>query len=226
MSNAASTSASRAGPSSREALLDAAEALFAERGYDAVSIRDITGRAGVQLAMASYHFRTKDRLFDEVIARRADALNRSRRDALASVGTASLEAVLWAFVGPYLTLAVQGGPGWASYCQLIAQANSGDRWGELLSRQFDATARCFVDAIHACLPPGAPRSAALRGFVLVIGTMLSAFSGSRRLTRLSEGGLDARDLRATCEAMVPFLAAGIGALAEAKEPQQASRRGG
>lgn len=209
--------------SSREALLDAAEALFAEHGYDAVSIRNITGRANVRLAMASYHFGTKENLFDAVISRRADALNRERRAALSALqrsGTPDIEAVLRAFIWPYMELATTGGPGWASYCRLIAQTGPGDRWRDLLSHHFDETAQRFIDAIHVSLP-GAPRATAVRGFVLAVGTMVSAFSGNRRVTRLSKGELDADDLRATCEAMVPFLTAGIRAL-----PAVAPRRRG
>ncbi len=214
---------------SRQAVLDAAETLFAEHGYDGVSIRDITGLAGVRLAMASYHFGSKENLFDQVIARRAEALNRARRaalEALQRAGKPELEDVLHAFIWPYFTLSTQGGAGWASYCRLIAQSGPGDRWRDVLSRHFDETAQMFITAIHACMPR-APRALAVRGFVLSVGTMVSAFSGNRRLTRLSGGELDAEDLRATCEAMIPFLAAGIRTLpSSGRKAGAAARRKG
>jgi AcrR family transcriptional regulator len=228
MSLATTSPTKPARSSSREALLDAAEALFAEHGYDAVSIRDITGRANVRLAMASYHFGTKDKLFDAVIARRAEALNRDRRaslDELQRAGTPDVEAVLRAFIWPYMELATTGGPGWASYCRLIAQSGPGDRWRDQLSRHFDETAQRFIDAIHAKLPH-VRRSVAVRGFVFAVGTMVSAFSGNRRATRLSGGELDADDLTATCKAMVPFLAAGIEALAKGNHAHEFGGEGG
>ena len=43
----------------REELLDAAEALFAERGFEKTSIRDITNHLGVRLAAVNYHFDSK-----------------------------------------------------------------------------------------------------------------------------------------------------------------------
>ena len=43
-----------------ERILAAAEELFSEHGYDGVSIRDITGLANVRLALAAYHFGTKE----------------------------------------------------------------------------------------------------------------------------------------------------------------------
>lgn len=64
----------------KDKILDAAEELFAERGYYGVSIRDITRHAGVELALANYHFGPKEDLFRHVIARRAEE-NSSRQMA-------------------------------------------------------------------------------------------------------------------------------------------------
>jgi AcrR family transcriptional regulator len=61
----------RRGDTTRLSILDAAERSFAESGFDGVSLRTITERAGVDLALANYHFGTKENLLHEVIARRA-----------------------------------------------------------------------------------------------------------------------------------------------------------
>ncbi|PWR05072.1 TetR family transcriptional regulator [Micromonospora acroterricola] len=47
----------------REAILDAARAAFAERGFDAASIRAIAGTAGVDPALVHHYFGSKDQLF-------------------------------------------------------------------------------------------------------------------------------------------------------------------
>jgi AcrR family transcriptional regulator len=54
----------------REALLDAAVALFAEHGVAATSAVDIARRAGVTPAMVHYYFRGRDRLLDAVVDER------------------------------------------------------------------------------------------------------------------------------------------------------------
>ncbi|HEY2628248.1 MAG TPA: TetR family transcriptional regulator [Usitatibacter sp.] len=54
----------------REALLDAAVALFAEQGVGATRLAEVAGRAGVTAAMVHYHFRTRDRLLDAVAKER------------------------------------------------------------------------------------------------------------------------------------------------------------
>jgi AcrR family transcriptional regulator len=64
----------------RERLLDAAEALFADHGRDAVSVRDIAAAAEVNLAAVNYHFQGKDNLYLEVV-RRAVAAKSARHRA-------------------------------------------------------------------------------------------------------------------------------------------------
>jgi TetR/AcrR family transcriptional regulator len=54
---------------SRELILDAAERLFAERGYDATSLQDVGTEAGVSRGTPSYFFQSKDRLYQAVLAR-------------------------------------------------------------------------------------------------------------------------------------------------------------
>ena len=52
---------------SREALLEAASSLFAEKGYQAVSTRELAEAAGVNLGAIQYHFGSKERLFVETV---------------------------------------------------------------------------------------------------------------------------------------------------------------
>ena len=51
----------------RERILSAAERLFAERGYEATSIRAIVGKARVNQAAINYHFAGKDGLYREIL---------------------------------------------------------------------------------------------------------------------------------------------------------------
>jgi len=60
---------SRQMASTREQILDAAWELFAKKGFEAVSVRDVTSAAGVNLASVSYHFGGKDGLIQETVKR-------------------------------------------------------------------------------------------------------------------------------------------------------------
>lgn len=52
---------------SRESLLGVAGEIFAERGYEAATIKEITERAGVNVASVNYYFRDKLGLYTEVL---------------------------------------------------------------------------------------------------------------------------------------------------------------
>ena len=65
--------------------MDAAERLFARRGFHGASLRDITAAAGVDLALVNYHFGSKKRLLAAVLERRGQVLNEERLRRLAQV---------------------------------------------------------------------------------------------------------------------------------------------
>jgi len=54
----------------KESILDAAEKLFSEMGYDGTSTRTIASKAGVNMAMLNYYFGSKDGLYKSVLERR------------------------------------------------------------------------------------------------------------------------------------------------------------
>ena len=49
----------------KQRLLDAAEVLFAEKGFDGVSIRELAAAADVNVAAVNYHFQGKQNLYRE-----------------------------------------------------------------------------------------------------------------------------------------------------------------
>src|SRR2546423_12158023 len=69
MANAISTTRTRDAGRSRAAILDAAELLFAERGFDGASLGDIGRAAQLSRATPSYFFGSKDQLYAAVLER-------------------------------------------------------------------------------------------------------------------------------------------------------------
>src|ERR1700723_1213187 len=92
------------GVKARGRLLDAAEALFAERGLFGVTTRQVADAAGVDVALIYYHFKNKLSLFDAVIERRARPLVVARRDSLhdyvAANRVPTVEGAVAAFINP------------------------------------------------------------------------------------------------------------------------------
>src|ERR1700746_4114937 len=62
----------------RERILDAAERVFAYKGYDGTTLRDVAAEADVQLANIAHHFGPKESLFEKVIERRATVMGELR----------------------------------------------------------------------------------------------------------------------------------------------------
>lgn len=64
----------------KEQILEACEELFAEFGYDATSVRQMAKKAGVNIAMISYYFGSKEQLFTELVEYRASYLRLKLQD--------------------------------------------------------------------------------------------------------------------------------------------------
>ena len=94
----------------KDRILDAAESLFMEHGFEATSLRSITASADVNLAAANYHFGSKEELFQAVLTRRLDPMNQERLDLLtaleraAAPGPVTCEQILSAMFVPALSI--------------------------------------------------------------------------------------------------------------------------
>src|SRR6201992_509931 len=91
----------------RASILEAAERLYAQRGFADRTLRDIVADASVNLASVNYHCGSKDELIAELFVTRSLATNRERLNELKNAeteggGRASVEAILRALVGPTL----------------------------------------------------------------------------------------------------------------------------
>jgi len=90
----------------KERILDEAEALFALKGYDAVSVREITGAANCNLAAVNYHFGNKKHLYLQVFRSRwlprASRINKYFQDSLKANGPLTPSAVVQSLARAFL----------------------------------------------------------------------------------------------------------------------------
>lgn len=204
------------GDQTKEKILDAAEELFGDKTFDTVSLRDITHHAGVTLALASYHFGTKDSLFIAVVARRAAMLNRMRVERfneLDQAGSTDVSAYLDAFVRPLLTQAIEGEAGWKSYVGLISKVAMTNRWNDLVRDNFDETANMFVAKLRGLLPQHSEESL-FRGFAFTLQLGLQVITQNQRVDSLSGGRYKGKDLEASYAKAIRFTTAGLMGLAD------------
>lgn len=177
------------GEITREKVLSAAERLFAEDGFEGVSIRDIAREAGVSLSVVGFHGGSKDDLFLTIFQRRAETLNHARREALAELRARKGDAltrrdILEAYILPYSRMAWSGDPQWAAYAKLIARIATDERWYPRVRDLFDPIAQEFLAAIVA-VDPDAPRDRLAMAFVVSVTAMLSVVSSQMRIHALS-----------------------------------------
>ncbi|MEM1402009.1 MAG: TetR/AcrR family transcriptional regulator [Pseudomonadota bacterium] len=199
----------------RERILDAAEALFAEHGYDGVTLRQISTQAGVDVALASYHFGKKLDLFQAVFDRRAASLNDSRREALhacqdkAGKRGPTVEQIIEAFLRPLELAQETGDEGWRHYLALIAYINNSPYWGpRMMSQLFDELVQEFIEALKKALP-GAREEDIYWCYHNLSGALTLTLANTGRIDKLSRGKCHSADFQAAYDHMIPFTAAGF-----------------
>src|ERR1700680_2153660 len=91
----------------RDRILKTAERLFAERGFNGVSVRELAGAANVNIASIGYHFRSKAGLLAQVSQRHCEPMIEERLRGLTEAsrlaGRARVAAIIEAFVRPALS---------------------------------------------------------------------------------------------------------------------------
>jgi AcrR family transcriptional regulator len=200
----------------KKLILDAAEELFGQHGFDGVSIRDITGKANVRLNLATYHFTNKQSLLEAVVARRSGLLNESRWLALVDLqarGSNNIEEILTAFIRPYYQFRLGTEPGWKNYTALIASLMQQRRWLPI-AHHFTETARLYRDALCAALP-GTPKRLVVRAFVFSIELMTTALSNDNLYETVVLEATPTPDLPQVYRDLIRFLAGGFLALTKA-----------
>ena len=192
-------------------ILNAAEHLFGQRGFDATSLRDITAEAGVNLAAVNYHFQSKESLIDALIERRLAPINQKRLAMLDAAGPQpALEKIVRAFLTPILDYDL------APAVPLIGRVLSNPSLflDRVYKRHLGETVARFSEAIGKALPdlPAEERFWRLH-FMAGAMTHVLTLSGVLPLMTGSSGPLDREALIAR---MVTFLSAGFRAPAPEK----------
>jgi AcrR family transcriptional regulator len=199
------------GVKARGRLLDAAESLFAERGFYGVTTRQVADAASVDVALIYYHFKNKSSLFNGVLERRARPLVSARRDSLcayvANSGAVTVEGAVAAFINPMIDLSLHGDVGWKSYFALVAQIDNTPWGGEIIHRYFDILQTAL---------PGSPKKELYWAYNFLAGSMMLALSGTERVDRLSEGLCRAKDLEAARLRLLNYCAGGFLAMITAE----------
>src|ERR1700761_8405864 len=205
----------KASPNGAEvSLLNAAEALFADKEFDAVTTRDIANRAKVNLALVHYYFGAKEKLFRAVLERRIEELSHRRlqllKDRHHSSPAIPITQIVEAFVLPLLEFATAGNRGWRNHIRLNGRVASSDKYIKLAGDLYDPAANIFIEEIARTLHAAGRRDVEW-GYLFMVSVMSCAFAGGGRIERLSKGQGKSSDLGEAYDVLIPFISAGLEA---------------
>ncbi len=208
----------------RERILDAAEQLFGERGYHAVSLREITALAGAEVALANYYFGPKEDLFREVVSRRIDEHCSGILSALDALEAQpgqppDIETIIHAFCAFSFRMTATGGEGWKNYFHLLSRSSLSPLHDPGLApvhEPYGKVIRRYARALGRALPALAPGNLAA-AFYYLQASLTRLLAETDILEAQSNGLCPKDDFDGHLARIVPFFAAGFRALAEQPE---------
>ncbi len=212
----------------RQRLMDASEQLFAEHGWNAVSIRTIVSAAGVNLAALHYHFGSKEQLLSEIFTARAKPIAEERVRLLSEIDlhrSPSLERILEAFLRPALTIGSDARFGGRAFVKLRARlATEPEQVSRrILSDAFDESSSEFLEALAIALPD-LPRADLEWRFHFMLGAMFYTMADAGRIQSLTGGRCDPGRVEDALLHIIPFLAAGFRSQPDSKPTVKVKKR--
>jgi AcrR family transcriptional regulator len=197
-------------PSTKDRILDAAEFLFADHGFDATSLRMITAQAGVNLAAVNYHFQSKEALLDATVARRATPINRRRLELLAKYESeagekpVSVEKLLEAFLCPVL----EAGRIVPRLLVRMLYLEQKPILKRVFQRHLQPVVQRFAEAVLRALPHLPPHEVMLR-MQFVLGAFAQLMTATETLHNITEGRFPALEPAKGIAHLIAFAAAGL-----------------
>jgi len=197
----------------RTRILDAAEELFMQHGFEGTSMRLLTAKAGVNLAAVNYHFGSKDALIEALFRRRLDPMNLERIAALEALKDPSPEDIIRAFVGPSLRLIEDARGGGRNFIRLLGRTYTEPaKPVRLLIGQMYAPAMQRYKAALERAMPQMPRDELVWRMHFMFGTLAYTLAATDTVQLIAGcKPEDRHDARLLEERLTAFLAAGLHA---------------
>lgn len=215
------------GEQTRGRILDAAELLFSQRGYDGTSLRDISALAQVRMGLAHYHFGAKDRILAQVIERKLDALREAIEESFAEArGRArdgaqpfAIEDAVRAFILPFLTISSTPEHPLRHFVVMTSHLMSAYRLPEIKPSlmRLSAISDIFIGSLRE-LRPDAVEADLLTGTYLIEAALIFMVQDPGFLDDLSAHHQSSTHLDRIAEPTLRFFSAGLRALTGPTSP--------
>ena len=203
--------------STKNKILDAAEILFANKGFNGTSLREITSQAEVNLAAVNYHFGSKKELIKAIMSRYMNELSPRLESALHALylekEQPTLIKVFSTFLDPLLHLNSFKDNGTSTFLQLLGRGftdNQGFlRW--FLTTQYPGVFTYFTQAVQKAYPELSKEEMFWR-LHFTMSTIIFTMSSSDALIDIAQSDFDREvDIAGVIKKVIPYVAAGVAA---------------
>jgi AcrR family transcriptional regulator len=201
-------------------ILDAAELLFAEKGFTETSLRMITSKAKVNLAAVNYHFGSKNALIQAVFSRFLGPLSQMMEQGMkehsrkgAQSTDFDLEDIFRIYTQSLLKIPTRHTHGISIFMRLmgLAYTQSQGHLRRYLEQEYSRTFVLLKRMIRACTPELTPEERFWR-IQFTLGAVAFSMSSIQQLTEILENSVDAKARpERVVELLVPYLVAGLRA---------------
>ena len=172
----------------REEIIAIAADIFATKGYDGASLRDIAERAGLTKAALYYHFPDKEQIFEIVVMSRMESLIADVGEHVAAAGDDPVKRIE-AFVEASATRIDQDRTGWISSSNTFWSFENAQNLVRIVAQR-DAYEKILRDAIKDGMARGVLRE---RDPGLVSRLILAGLSGLPRWHK-ADGPMSAQEV--------------------------------
>lgn len=202
--------------STKEKILDVAEGLFAEYGFNDTSLRTITSKAGVNLASVNYHFGDKKTLVRAVLNRYLEAFMPEMKQSLERLNERDdydMAEVSEALRAPLRSLSELRPNGTSRFMLLIGRGYT-DVQGHLrwfITNRYNDVLTLFTDSVLKA-NPNLTRETLFWRLHFTLGTCVFTMASSQALAEIAENDFGSKvDPKSVVDQLIPYLAAGVAA---------------
>lgn len=196
--------------------MDAAEEIFAERGYYGSSFREVSTKAGAALGLINHYFPTKESLFQAIVARKFRLLFGLVSDSLAEserLPNPTPKDIIRGFLLPFLSACVNDRHSLRNYMRLTSNFMSAYRVPEIgpSLQSLQPISDLFFASLRRVLP-GLTARQHDAGVYFVEAALIFMVQDVGFLAQLTEGNFHTDRIDELIEPAATFFAAGLEAL--------------
>lgn len=207
---------SEPGQETRMRIIESAEELFADSGYEGASLRKIMANAKVSISLINYHFGNKEGLLRAIFEHKAAPLNDERRAliraAVAANAVPRLDDLLRAYFLPSFRDSLLRRHRKDHFMRLVSRIGSDNsEIAHAMMREFfDDFQYEFIEALKLALPD-LPEEDLYWRLHCLLCIVTHSLNNPVRILHLSGGQCDLRDVDYAFDHLLPFLKAGLSA---------------